>query len=100
MPAGANVVSVVVDDDDDWPGARADGGAPDAGGGFNTLFTLAMAAVLQGDQGEWTLRGSTQVHTSLGGVALGFPVHMEKEMLLPPTMLEQVRPEIAPEIRP
>jgi hypothetical protein len=55
----------------------------------NALFTIATAGVLQGKQGVWTVRGSTTLHVSLG-FQLALSVTMDKDLLLPPTLLTRV----------
>ena len=56
----------------------------------NAAFTKATAGVLQGNIGRWLVRGDGLLDASIGGASLRFNVHLEKEMLLPPTVLSNV----------
>ena len=56
----------------------------------NAAFTRATAGVLQGNVGKWIVRGDGELDVVLGGASLRFNVHLEKEMLLPPTVLANV----------
>ena len=56
----------------------------------NAAFTRATAGVLQGNVGTWMVRGDGVLDASIGGASIPFHVHLEKEMLLPPTVLANV----------
>ena len=57
----------------------------------NSEFTKATAGVLQGRVGSWVVRGDATLDAHIAGVTITFPnILMEKEMLLPPTVLSDV----------
>ena len=56
----------------------------------NAEFTKATAGVLQGNVGTWLVRGDGLLDATMGGITARFHVHVEKEMLLPPTVLSNV----------
>ena len=57
----------------------------------NDEFTRATAGVLQGEIGTWVVRGEATLDAHVAGMTLTFPnIFMEKEMLLPPTVLSDV----------
>ncbi len=57
----------------------------------NEAFTEATAGVLQGNVGRWLVRGNATLDAHVAGVTLPFQVHLEKQMLLPPTVLSNVQ---------
>lgn len=56
----------------------------------NAAFTRATAGVLQGNVGTWIVRGDGILDAYVGGGSFPFNIHLEKEMLLPPTVLSNV----------
>jgi hypothetical protein len=56
----------------------------------NAAFTRATAGVMQGNVGTWIVRGRATLEANLAGLSVTYSVELEKEMLLPPTLLSDV----------
>lgn len=55
-----------------------------------SAFTRATAKILQGTGGVWYIKGRPEVQVDLVGLTRSFHVDMYKELLIPPTLLEDV----------
>jgi len=56
-----------------------------------TAFTRATAEILQGIGGQWKIKGNGTVEIKLAGITRSVAVDLNKDFLIPATLLEDVR---------